>query len=87
MTQCALGSGCRYPNACMCECLAQRTLFDQCSECKGNGYTKAYLVADDKTVKQAMERPDIFNDLTLPVHKDECKRCGGTGKIAAEWVK
>jgi antitoxin (DNA-binding transcriptional repressor) of toxin-antitoxin stability system len=60
--------------------MADRFL-EQCKVCRGAGYTKAHYYGGD--INQIKVMAEHFPNRPVPVHRDECKRCGGTGKVYA----
>ena len=50
--------------------------FERCSECKGNGYTKATLLVSPTALAALVEaRPKE----PVPIQYDRCTRCNGAG--------
>lgn len=53
-----------------------RLPFQQCPECKGNGYTKATLLLSPKAMEVLVrECPKE----AVPIQYDRCSRCDGAG--------
>lgn len=52
----------------------------QCERCRGAGYLRAHLLATPQQIYAAAKMPE-FAKSPVPVQKDICPNCNGSGRI------